>query len=276
LTPRTVLVTGASSGIGEATARRLHAHGWRVLAGVRRDEDAERLRGEGLEPLVLDVTDSEHVAAAASALEGGPLHGLVNNAGVAVAAPVELLPLEELRRQLEVNVVGQVAVTQALLPALRRGRGRVVNISSIAGRSSLPFLGAYGASKHALEGLTDALRLELRPWGIEVVSIQPGSIATAIWTRGGALADDLVARAPEELAEQYAARGAALRRVAQRRGAAGEPPELVAAAVERALTESRPRPRVIVGRAARVRAALERLPTRLRDRALERILFRDA
>ena len=273
---RTVLVTGASSGIGEATALRLHRRGWRVLAGVRREEDAERLRAAGPEPIRLDVTDAAHVAAAAARLGEEPLHGLVNNAGIALAVPVEVMPLDELRRQLEVNVVGQVAVTQALLPALRRARGRVVNVSSIAGRSSLPFLGAYGASKHAVEGLTDALRLELRPFGIEVVSIEPGTIATPIWSRGAALADEVLGRAPPELLQLYAGRIAAFRRLAAERGASGAPAEAVAAAVERALTSARPRARVLVGRDAYIRAGLERLPVRLRDRALERLLFRRA
>jgi NAD(P)-dependent dehydrogenase (short-subunit alcohol dehydrogenase family) len=273
---RTVLVTGASSGIGETTALRLSRNGWRVLAGVRREVDAERLREAGLQPLILDVTEPDHVAAVADEVGGAPLQGLVNNAGIALAVPLELLPLDELRRGLEVNVVGQLAVTQALLPALRRGRGRVVNMSSIAGRSSLPMLGAYGASKHALEGLTDALRIELRPFGIEVVVIEPGTIATPIWTRGGKHADELMARAPAQLAALYADRVAALRKVARERGAGGAPPETVAAAVERALTAPRPRPRVLVGRDAHARAMIERLPVRLRDRVLERILFRSA
>jgi NAD(P)-dependent dehydrogenase (short-subunit alcohol dehydrogenase family) len=271
---RTVLVTGASSGIGETTALRLRRNGWHVLGGVRREGDAERLRAAGLEPLTLDVTEPEQIAAAAEAVGEQPLQGLVNNAGIAFAVPLELLPIDELRRALEVNVVGQLAVTQALLPALRRGRGRVVNMSSIAGRSSLPMLGAYGASKHALEGLTDALRIELRPFGIEVVAIEPGTIATPIWTRGGKHADELMARAPAQLAALYADRVAALRKVARERGAAGAPAATVAAAVERALTAPRPRPRVLVGRDAHVRAMIERLPVRLRDRALERILFR--
>ena len=271
---RTVLVTGASSGIGETTALRLSRNGWRVLAGVRREEDAERLRAAGLRPLLLDVTEPEQIAAAAEEVGTAPLQGLVNNAGIAMAVPLELLPVDELRRVLEVNVVGQLAVTQALLPALRRGHGRVVNMSSIAGRSSLPMLGAYGASKHALEGLTDALRVELRPFGIEVVAIEPGTIATPIWTRGGRHADELMARAPAAVAALYADRVASLRRVAQKRGPGGGSPETVAVAVERALTSTRPRARVLVGRDARARAMIERLPVRLRDRTLERILFR--
>ena len=272
---RTVLVTGASSGIGEASALHLRRAGWRVLAGVRRDEDAERLRAAGLEPLMLDVTNADHVAAAAETIADEPLHGLVNNAGIALAIPLEFIPLDELRRQLEINVIGQLAVTQALLPALRRGPGRVVNMGSIAGRSALPFMGPYAASKHAVEALSDTLRLELRPWGIHVIVIEPGSIATPIWTRSAAAADAIMARLPPEATALYGARVAAFRRLAAARGAKGAPVATVAAAVERALTAPRPRPRVLVGSDARVRASFEILPVRLRDRLVERVLFRE-
>lgn len=151
---RTVVVTGASSGIGLASALRLAQAGWRVFGGVRTDEAAAALRESGVEPLMLDVTDAGQIAVAAEAV-GPELHGLVDNAGIAVAAPLELVPLDELRRQLEVNVVGQVAVLQAFLPALRGGRGRVVLMGSVGGRSALPFPGPYAASKHALEAFAD-------------------------------------------------------------------------------------------------------------------------
>jgi NAD(P)-dependent dehydrogenase (short-subunit alcohol dehydrogenase family) len=271
---RTVLVTGASSGIGEATALHLRSRGWRVLAGVRREEDAERLGAAGLEPLTLDVTDAAQIAAAADAVGDDPLHGLVNNAGIALAIPLEYVPLDQLRRQLEINVIGQVAMTQAVLPALRRAPGRIVNMSSIAGRSALPFLGPYAASKHALEALSDALRLELRPWGIDVIVIEPGTIATPIWTRSAAVADDLFARLPPEAGARYGARIASFRKLAGERGARGAPVATVAAAVERALTAENPRPRVVVGSDAIIRGVLEHLPVRLRDRLLERVLFR--
>ena len=165
---KTALVTGASSGIGQACAVRLASSGWRVLAGVRRTGEAPA----GTEEVLLDVTDPEQIGAAAERVE--ELSGLVNNAGIAVAAPLEFLPPDDLRRQLEVNVIGQVAVTQAFLPALRRARGRIVIVGSIAGRSALPFLGAYAASKHALEAVADSLRVELRPFGIAVSIVQPG------------------------------------------------------------------------------------------------------
>jgi NAD(P)-dependent dehydrogenase (short-subunit alcohol dehydrogenase family) len=188
--------------------------------------------------------------------------------------PLEFVPLDELRHQLEVNLVGQVAVTQAFLPALRRTRGRIVFVGSIAGKSALPFLGPYAASKHALEAVADSLRLELRPWGIRVSIVEPGTIKTPIWGRGAAKADELLA-ADERAAELYGDRVAAFRRVAAKRGAGGAPAEKVAAVVESALTAERPRARYLVGKDARIRAGVERLPARARDRVYERLLLRD-
>jgi NAD(P)-dependent dehydrogenase (short-subunit alcohol dehydrogenase family) len=263
---RTVLVTGASSGIGLASAQRLAKGGWRVYGGVRDDAAAAALRERGVEPLVLDVTDAGQVAAAAEAV-GQDLHGLVDNAGIAVAAPLELVPLEELRRQLEVNVVGQVAVLQALLPALRRARGRVVLMGSVGGRSALPFLGPYAASKHALEAFADVLRIELAPWGMTVSIVEPASVKTAIWTKGAEQADAMRDGLAADAAELYAARIARFREVALQRGP-GIDPDVVARAVEHALTASRPKARYLVGRDAHLRAWIERLPTRLRDRVL--------
>ena len=259
---KTALVTGASSGIGQACAVRLLHNGWRVLAGVRREGDAP----EGTEEVLLDVTDAEQIQAAAGLLEG--LDGLVNNAGIAVASPLEFLTSDEFRRQLDVNVVGQVAVTQAFLPALRRAKGRVVFIGSIAGRSALPFLGPYAASKHALEAVADSLRLELRPFGIAVSIVEPGSIKTPIWTR------DRPDPPPEGM-ELYGDRITAFRQIALKRGAAGAPPESVAKVVEDALTAERPQTRYLVGRDAKLRAGFERLPDRLRDRIYERVLLKN-
>jgi NAD(P)-dependent dehydrogenase (short-subunit alcohol dehydrogenase family) len=264
---RTALVTGASSGIGEACALRLARAGWRVLAGVRREGAAPA----GTEELLLDVTVPGEIAAAPAGLDG--LDALVNNAGIAISLPLEFVPLEELRRQLEVNVVGQVALTQALLPALRRARGRIVFVGSIAGRSALPFLGPYAASKHALEAVADSLRLELRPFGVPVTIVEPGTIRTPIWTRSAALADRLRERLPDALGELYGSRMAAFRRVALSRGAGGASADDVAAAVERALTAAGPPTRMLVGRDARLRAGIELLPDRLRDRVYERVLL---
>lgn len=271
---RSVLITGASSGIGEATALRLAHAGWRVLAGVRTDTDAGRLRGERIEPVTLDVTKAAEVAAVAEKLGDEPLDGLVNNAGTALAMPLEFLPLDQLRGQLEVNLVGHLAVTQALLPNLRAARGRIVNVGSIAGRSALPFLGAYAASKHALEAVTHVLRVELRPFGIEVTVIEPGTIATPIWRKGGDRFQELAAGLPGELDELYGERMAAFRKAAAAAGQRAEPADDVAIVVERALTEERPKARYVVGRDARRRALVERLPARLRDRVYERVLLK--
>jgi NAD(P)-dependent dehydrogenase (short-subunit alcohol dehydrogenase family) len=265
---RSVLVTGASSGIGAACAVRLSRRGWRVLAGVRNAGDAP----DGTEEVLLDVTDEDHVAALRERID--ELHGLVNNAGVALAAPLEVVPIDELRRQLDVNVVGQVAVTQAVLPALRRGRGRIVLMGSIAGRSSLPFLGPYAASKHALEAVADALRVELAPFGIAVTIVEPGTIRTPIWTKSAERADGMIGRVDAAALALYADRVAAFRRVALRRGATGASADGVAKVVEDALTSSRPPTRALVGRDAKLRAAFERLPDRLRDRVYERVLLR--
>lgn len=265
---RTALVTGASSGIGEACAVRLARAGWRVLAGVRREGDAPA----GTEEVLLDVTDEEQIRAAAELVD--ELHGLVNNAGIAISSPLEAIPLDELRRQLDVNVVGQVAVTQALLPALRRGRGRVVFVGSIAGRSALPFLGAYAASKHALEAIADSLRVELSPWGLQVSIVEPGTIATPIWRTAAATADAILARVPSETLVLYEARISAFRRAATAAGRRGQPAERVAEAVDHALTADRPKTRYLVGRDAKLRAGFERLPDRLRDRVYERALLR--
>jgi NAD(P)-dependent dehydrogenase (short-subunit alcohol dehydrogenase family) len=267
---RSVVVTGASSGIGEACALRLARGGWRVFGGVRTDEDAAALRERGIEPLRLDVTDVAHIAAAADAV-GTSLDGLVDNAGIAVAAPLELVPLDELRRQLEANVVGQVAVTQAFLPALRAARGRIVLMGSIGGRSALPFLGPYAASKHALEAIADALRLELRPFGLRVSIVEPGSIDTPIWQKGAQRADALRERVDPGLWQLYAPAVEKFRSVALSRGP-GADPDLVAKAVEHALTAKRPKARYLVGRDAHLRAWIERLPTRWRDRMLARAL----
>jgi NAD(P)-dependent dehydrogenase (short-subunit alcohol dehydrogenase family) len=267
---RTVVVTGASSGIGTACALRLATAGWRVYGGVRTPEDAASLEESGITPLELDVTDAAQIAAAAEVV-GTELDGLVDNAGIAVAAPLELVPLDELRHQLEVNVVGQIAVAQAFLPALRRKPGRIVVMGSIAGRSALPFLGPYAASKHALEAVADSLRVELRPWGIPVSIVQPGSIATPIWGKGAARADELREGFPPEAAALYATRIARFRKVALSRGPGADADD-VAKAVEHALTARRPKARYLVGRDAHLRSWVERLPTRARDRLLARML----
>jgi len=270
-------VTGASTGIGRASALRLDAAGWRVFAGVRREEDAAALREAGSErllPVHLDVTDAGQIAAAAEsvAAQADGLHGLVNNAGVAVPSPLETIPIEDFRRQVEVNLTGQVAVTQALLEQLRPCRGRIVFISSIGGRIAFPLTGAYHAAKFGVEAVGDVFRQELRPWGIGVSIVEPGSIDTPIWDRGERTADEIGGRSPHRDAlygRAIEAYRATVRKTAER----GIPPQKVAAVVERALTAKRPRARYLVGIDAKLQARVRPLvPTPAWDRIVARAM----
>jgi NAD(P)-dependent dehydrogenase (short-subunit alcohol dehydrogenase family) len=253
--------------------------GWRVFAGVRREEDATALceaASERLVPLMLDVTSAGQISAAAgriAAETGSPgLDGLVNNAGIAVPSPLETIPIEEFRRQIEVNLTGQVAVTQALLPQVRDARGRIVFISSIGGRIAFPLTGAYHAAKFGIEAVGDVFRQELRPWKISVSIVEPGSIATPIWDRGERTADEIGERTPHREA-LYGKAIASYRKVVKDLAERGIPPEKVAEAIEHALCSRRPRTRYLVGLDAKVQARLEPLiPTRLFDRAVARIM----
>jgi NAD(P)-dependent dehydrogenase (short-subunit alcohol dehydrogenase family) len=269
-----VLVTGASTGIGEATALHLKELGYDSVAAVRKDEDAERLAASGLRTVRLDVTDTGSIAAARSELGDGPLAGLVNNAGVAVAAPLEFLPLDQLRHQLEVNLIGQVAVTQAFLPALRAGRGRIVNVSSIGGRMAAPLLGAYNASKFGLEAVSDSLRRELHSQGVDVIVIEPGGVKTPIWRKGGELASELAADMPPEAERLYGRQVEAVRAQTVRIASeTGIEPRVVAETIGRALTSKRPRARYLVGRDAKTRGPIAKLlPDRLMDRLVARAM----
>jgi NAD(P)-dependent dehydrogenase (short-subunit alcohol dehydrogenase family) len=265
---RTVLVTGASTGIGRTTALMLAELGATVLAGVR-DPAAGDALGPTVRPVRLDVTNPDDIAA----LDLERLDGLVNNAGIAVSGPLEFLPVEALRRQFEVNVIAQLAVTQACLPALRESRGRIVNISSIAGRVALPLYGPYSASKFALEALSDSLRRELRGSGVHVSLVEPGAIATPIWDRGIAAADALWDAMPPVAHERYGTLVATLRGEASQQGVKGEPPEAVARIIVSALTADRPRTRYVIGRDARIQAGLARvLPGRAVDALLAAVL----
>jgi NAD(P)-dependent dehydrogenase (short-subunit alcohol dehydrogenase family) len=265
-----VVVTGASTGIGNACALHLDRIGFRVFAGVRKDEDAERLT-----PITIDVTDQGSIRRAVdevtTVLGSEPLRGLVNNAGIAVSGPVEYLPIEEIRKQLEVNFIGQVAVTQAFLPLLRRSRGRIVNIGSVGGEVALPFLSPYAASKHAIEGFSDSLRREVERLGVFVSVVRPGAIQSSIWERGNVAADEVLANVPPEALEVYgdAVRGA--RAAANQRAQEAIPAQEVADVVEQALTAERPKTRYVVGRVAKVMIALERW---LPDRAFDRLVAR--
>jgi NAD(P)-dependent dehydrogenase (short-subunit alcohol dehydrogenase family) len=300
------LITGASTGIGRATALRLTKAGWTVLAGVRDAAATERLiadagapgsgaaSGEasaahgggrstagGLQPITLDVTDAEQIAAAAARVQegvaggdsasSGGLDALVNNAGIGVGGPLEMITIEDLRRQFEVNVLGQIAVTQAMLPALREARGRIVFVSSIGGRIAMPFTAPYAAAKHAIEAIGDALRVELRSSGVRVALIEPGSVATPIWDKSRAEGERL--SVPSELQREYGHVPEAMDKVLAETQRRGIPPDEVAETIERALTARRMKARYVVGRDAKgmliVRGVL---PDLVFDRLIRRAL----
>ncbi|MBI1282226.1 MAG: SDR family NAD(P)-dependent oxidoreductase [Anaerolineaceae bacterium] len=269
----TVVITGAAKGIGRATALHLDKKGFTVIAGVRTQADADALckeASERLQPVIVDITNAGQVAQLAETVSRivgqHGLDGLINNAGIAVAAPLEFVPIDEFRRQIEVNLTAHLMVTQALLPSIRKAKGRIINISSIGGRLAGPMLGAYHASKFAMEALTDSLRQELAPWGIKVVSIEPGAIATPIWETGANTADRLLAQMPPQAQTYYGAGIAGTKAFAAKASTAGLPPEKVAAVIEQALTAPQPRTRYPVGRDAAIGTrVIAHLPDRMRD-----------
>jgi NAD(P)-dependent dehydrogenase (short-subunit alcohol dehydrogenase family) len=273
---QSVVITGASKGIGRATALRLDRAGYRVFAGVRRREDADALQAEAsdnLQPLMLDVTDPHQIAAAVEQVEStagqAGLTALINNAGIAVAVPLEYIPLDELRHQFEVNVVGQVAVTQAFLPLIRATPGRIINISSIGGEIANRVTGAYHASKFAIEAITDVLRLELKPWKIPVISVQPGVTATPIWDSATQHAVTIFDGLPPTFHERYGQLVKDATEQALSAAKNGTPPDAIAQVVQTALEARRPRPRYRAGRDAHMMAwFIKPLPARLRDRLI--------
>jgi len=266
-----IVVTGASTGIGRASSLRLAQRGYSVLAGIRNAAVLEAIRKDSpanLHPIWLDVTRPESIADAKAAVGAAPLAGLINNAGVAMMGPVELVAIDEWREQFEVNVIGLVRVTQAFLPALRLAKGRVVNIGSIAGRSPLPGSGPYDASKFAIEAITDSLRMELRASGVSVSLIEPGAVATPLWQKALANAKSLRSRAEPNTYERYARLMANLEREAMQSLRKAMPVERIARVVERAMTARRPKARYVIGADARMWLSLNLLPDRLRDRLI--------
>ncbi len=274
-----IVVTGASTGMGAATAKELARKGFHVLAGVRREADADALRGlgiEGIEPHILDITVESDVAAIADRVVRDPLRrplrALINNAGTAINAPIEALPLAQWRQQFEVNLFGHVAMTQALLPALLTSSGTVVNISSVGGKVVLPTYGAYAGSKFALEAVSDALRREVAELGIKVVVIEPGAVKTEMVERGIATAEGLKANMTAAQLARYGDLTAAVTAQAQSFTEIGVSSEHAAKVIAKAATASHPRTRYTIGRDA---AILVRISRVVSDRVLDRIVRRN-
>lgn len=270
-----IVITGASTGIGQACALYLDKLGFQVFAGVRKDTDAQALRqkaSERLTPIFLDVTNSEMIVAAvklvADSVGNTDLLGLVNNAGIVVGGPLEFLPIAEFAKQLEVNVTAQLAVTQAFLPLLRKSQGRIVNMGSISGLGVSPFTGAYAASKFALEAVTDALRMELLPWGISVSIIEPGAIATPIWEKSLAEGQKIYESLPQIAHDLYEQTLTSVAKTGIDIGNKGISAVIVAKAVAHALTAKTPKTRYLIGLDAKIGAMLTLLPDKVRDRII--------
>jgi NAD(P)-dependent dehydrogenase (short-subunit alcohol dehydrogenase family) len=243
-----VLITGASTGIGAACVIELDRLGWQVFAGVRREEDGRRLQAlasPAIIPVYLDVTEPESIRQASEKIDAivGPsgLSGLVNNGGICVTGPLECLPMEDLRLQIEVNLLGQIGVTQVMLPLLRRAKGRIVNMGSVSGRVTAPLLGPYSISKRGLESATDAMRMELRRWGIRVSIIEPGPIQTPIWEKSYSKADEMCDRLSEKALDLYGKDIEAVRKSTEQSARHARPVSTVAERVVHALSAKRPK-----------------------------------
>ncbi len=267
-----VFVTGASTGIGRASVDRLAADGWKVIAGVRRDGDQPP---SSTAHVLVDVSETEQVATATKQvleLCDGRLAGLVNNAGISVAGPFEALSLDEWRRQFDVNFFGQIDVTQHLLPALLRAGGRIVTVGSIGGRMASPFLGPYNASKFAVRAWTDAMRNELGPQGVRVILVEPGSIATEIWGKGNAQADDVLDRMTPDQQRRYARQAAGAKKAAAMVERNAIPAAKVGAVISTALSTRRPKAHYVVGTDAKVQAILAKLPASATDKVVAKMM----
>lgn len=264
-------MTGASTGIGAATARELAHRGFHVLAGVRRDRDADTIRAAGVEPVILDITEPEHVEALAERITADPrpLHALINNAGIQVNGPVESLPMDRWRWVFEVNLFGHVAITQALLPALLASKGRVINISSIGGKVAMATYGAYAGAKFALEAVSDSLRREVEPLGVHVIVVEPGGVRTEIANRGVATANDLAAGMTAEQEGRYGDMVRATNALMATGTEAGVSAEVAARVLAKVVTARKPRTRYAIGKPA---AVITRLTRVLSDRTLDRVL----
>lgn len=269
-----IVITGASTGIGAACAVGLAERGYQVFAGVRRPDDGARLEAAqaGVKALMIDVTDAASIEAARARVErelrGTPLRGLFNNAGISVAGPLEFVKPEELRRQLEVNCVGQLAVTQAFLPMLRLAKGRIITTGSVSGFLASPMMGPYSMSKFAIEAFSDSLRAELLPQGIDVVLLEPAAIATDMWDKGVQFSQPMFHDPPPGFEERYGGFVAGVQKLFDQGKREAAPPQVVLDAVIHALESRKPKTRYVMGTGIRRRKLLSRLPDRLRDKAL--------
>jgi NAD(P)-dependent dehydrogenase (short-subunit alcohol dehydrogenase family) len=266
-----VLVTGAARGIGKSIVERLASRGWDVIAGVRSQQDAKAVthaNPQRISAVILDITEADHIAALNESLPVR-LDAIVNNAGIVVSGPMEAVTPDDWRKQLEINVIGQLAVTQAVLPRLRQSRGRIVFISSVNGQLSMPLVGAYCASKFALEAAADALRMELRPWGIDVVLVEPAQTDTDMWRTADTMVVETEAALAPEHRDLYAKHIVGFKKRIPVSQKIAVPAEKVSAIVEEALTARRPRARYVVGLGNKLQVALlTNLPTKVRDRVL--------
>jgi NAD(P)-dependent dehydrogenase (short-subunit alcohol dehydrogenase family) len=269
-----VLVTGAGRGIGKSIVEHLASSGWDVIAGVRSESDAAAvtaLNPQHISSVILDVTDAGHIAELNESLPER-LDAIVNNAGVVVSGPMETVTPDEWRKQLEVNVIGQLAVTQAVLPRLRKSRGRVVFISSVNGRLSMSLIGAYCASKFALEAAADALRMELQPWHIGVAIVEPAQTDTDMWRTADDMVEQTAATLTPAQLDLYARHIAGMKKMIPVSQKLAVPARKVSAVVEEALTARRPRARYVVGAGPKLQVALmTNLPAWARDRVLRRV-----
>jgi len=269
-----VLVTGAGRGIGKSIVEHLASRGWDVVAGVRSERDAgvvTALAPQRISSVILDVTDAGHIAKLDACLPER-LDAVVNNAGIVVTGPIETVSAEDWREQLEVNVIGQLAVTQAVLPRLRKSRGRVVFISSVNGRLAMSMIGAYCASKFALEAAADAMRMELRPWHIGVAIVEPAQTDTDMWLTANDQIEQTEASLTSAQRDLYAKHIAGMKKTIPLSQKLAVPAEKVSAVVEEALTARRPRARYVVGTGPKLQVALmTNLPAWARDRVLRRV-----
>jgi NAD(P)-dependent dehydrogenase (short-subunit alcohol dehydrogenase family) len=272
---QSVLITGASTGIGFSCAVDLDKRGCKVFAGVRKETDAKKLRESGsncIKPIIIDVTDTNSIMKAVSivgnTLSGAGLDALINNAGIAIVGPLECLSMRQMKRQFDINFFGQIVTTQAFLPLIRKAKGRIVNISSLGGRSSSPLFGIYSASKFALEAVSDTWRVELRPWGIKVVLIEPGAVQTPLWEKTRTNVINNSHDPGESAKDLYGSVIDYTKHLLENLENKAIPAQAVTEKVYRALMANRPRARYLIGPEAHQRVWIERLPTRIRDRII--------